>query len=513
MLGLSFWLCLLLNLVVLVFSAENFTRDDFPPPSLFVFGAGTSAFQYEGAESEDGRTPSIWDNYTDPVGNKQGENGKKTCNGYHKYKEDVQLMADTGLEAYRFSISWSRLIPNGRGPVNPKGLVYYNNLINELTSHGIQLHVTLSHSDLPQVLEDEYGGYLSRKIVKDFTKYADVCFREFGDRVLHWTTFNEANIFVIAGYDLGMTPPSHCSPPFGFNCATGNSSTEPYVAAHNIMLAHASAARLYKKKYQDRQHGFIGITIFTFGFFPYTNATEDVIATQRAKDFFIGWFLDPLVFGDYPDIVKKNVGKRLPAFTKFESEQVKNSFDFIGLNHYTTVYIKDNPSSLKRDIRDFNADIAAELMINGDATMPDEYSVLPYGLVEILEYFKQYYGNPPIYIHENGQQTLHSVALNDTSRINFIQGFIGGLLDAVRNGCNARGYFVWSFLDLYELFGGFEFSFGLYYVDLDDKDLKRFPKLSAKWYSSFLKERSMKSDGAIEVEKNMSALSQSHFSQ
>ncbi|GAV58299.1 Glyco_hydro_1 domain-containing protein [Cephalotus follicularis] len=159
-------------------------------------------------------------------------------------------MVDTGLEAYRFSISWSRLIPNGRGPVNPKGLQYYNNLINELISHGIQPHVTLYHFDLPQTLEDEYQGWLSRKIVKDFTDYANVCFKEFGDRVLHWTTVNEPNVLVLGGYDLGFFPPGRCSSSaFGLNCSRGNSSTEPYLAAHNILLAHASVARLYKNKY------------------------------------------------------------------------------------------------------------------------------------------------------------------------------------------------------------------------------------------------------------------------
>ncbi|KAL7186716.1 hypothetical protein ACSBR2_028444 [Camellia fascicularis] len=158
-------------------------------------------------------------------------------------------MVETGLEAYRFSISWLRLIPNGRGPVNPKGLEYYNNLINELVKHGIQPHATM-HIDVPQVLEDEYGGWLSRKMVGDFIAYAEVCFREFGDRVLHWTTVNEGNVFVIGGYDIGGIPPQRCSAPFGINCSKGNSSTEPYIAAHHILLAHSSAARLYKQKYQ-----------------------------------------------------------------------------------------------------------------------------------------------------------------------------------------------------------------------------------------------------------------------
>nr|AYP70938.1 beta-glucosidase 1 [Actinidia deliciosa] len=501
MVSLSLLLFLvLINTVAFVLCVEQFNRFDFPP--RFVFGSGTSAYQVEGAAFEDGRTPSIWDTFAH-AGFMHGDTGDIACDGYHKYKEDIQLMVETGLEAYRFSISWSRLIPHGRGPVNPKGLEFYNNFINELIRHGIQPHATLVHSDLPQALEYEYGGWLSRNVVKDFTVYADVCFRNFGDRVLHWTTFNEANIFVLGGYDVGITPPHRCSPPFGTNCSKGNSSSEPYIAAHNILLAHASAANLYKNKYQGRQQGFIGINIFVYWYVPYTNATEDVIATQRAIDFYIGWFVDPLVVGDYPDIMKKNAGTRIPAFTAVESKQVKGSFDFIGVNHYATLYVKDDNRSLKMDNRDWNADSAIQTISDhGDTPPPPgEFPITPSGLVGVLEYFKQCYGNPPIYIQENGQRTDRNAALQDTGRVKYLHGYIGGLLDAVRNGSNARGYFTWAFLDVFELLDGFESSYGLYYVDMDSKDLERYPKLSAHWYSNFLKGR------------NISALSQSHFSQ
>ncbi|KAI8522669.1 hypothetical protein RHMOL_Rhmol13G0014300 [Rhododendron molle] len=512
---LLFLLLNLLPLLLVLSGAETFSRSKFPLPPHFVFGSGTSAYQSEGAALEDGRTPSIWDTFAHS-GNAHGATGDVACDGYHKYKEDVQLMVETGLEAYRFSISWSRLIPNGRGPVNPKGVEYYNHLINELIKHGIQPHVTLMHIDFPQALEDEYGGWLSRQMVKDFTAYANVCFREFGDRVLHWTTLNEANIFTIGGYDIGQILPERCSPPFGVgNCSKGDSSTEPYVAGHHILLAHASAARLYRKMYQGKQHGFIGINVYAYWLVPYTNATDDVIATQRATDFLVGWFVEPLVFGDYPDVMKKNAGKRLPAFTKLESELVKGSIDFIGLNHYNTFSIKDQSRSLKMDHRDFNADMAVELIdVQGGGTPlkpPIEFPVAPSGLVELLKYFKQFYGNPPIYVHENGQRMRRNATLNDMPRVKYLQGFIGGLLDAIRNGSNARGYFYWSFMDLFELLDGYETSYGLYAVDL--KDLKRYPKLSAHWYSNFLKGKSMSPDGAIEVEKSISSLSQSHFSE
>ncbi|KDP28154.1 hypothetical protein JCGZ_13925 [Jatropha curcas] len=343
--------CCLLYLAVSVFcSIEKYSRKDFPPG--FIFGSGTSAYQVEGAASEDGRSPSVWDTFAHQ-GFANGATGDVAADQYHKYKEDVKLMVKTGLDAYRFSISWSRLIPNGRGSINPKGLQYYNNLINELISHGIQPHVTLYHYDHPQVLEDEYGGWVSRKIVEDFTYYADVCFREFGDRVAYWTTLNEPNVLLIAGYDTGSLPPKHCSPQFGFNCTKGNSSTEPYLVAHHSLLAHASAFRLY---WENR-------------------------------------IVNPLVFGDYPDIAKKNVGLRLPTFTGYESKQVKGSFDFLGLNHYASVYVKDNSNSLKLENRDYWADMAVELIC---------------------------------------LKTVRNSSLEDISRVKYLHSYIGSLLDAVR---------------------------------------------------------------------------------
>ncbi|XWS31720.1 hypothetical protein CRYUN_Cryun23aG0100200 [Craigia yunnanensis] len=506
----SLLITILLNLAVAVLSADTYSRYDFPPG--FIFGSATSAYQVEGAAGEDGRTPSIWDTFTH-AGYAKGVTGDIAADHYHKYKEDVKLMAEMGLDAYRFSISWSRLIPNGRGPVNPKGLMFYNNLIDELISHGIQPHATLNNYDLPQALEDEYGGWIDRRIVKDFTAYADVCFREFGDRVSFWITVNEPNVFAIGGYDQGISPPKHCSLPFGTNCTRGNSSTEPYIAVHNILLAHASVARLYRKKYQGKQHGFIGLSIFAIGAVPSTNSTEDALATQRMLDFYIGWIAKPLVFGDYPETMKRIVGSRIPRFTNHESELVRGSFDFLGIIHYSTGNIQDSPGSFELKQRDFNMDIAASISNYNDFFMASEWPIIPWGLQGVLEYLKQAYGNPPIYIVENGQRTPSNSTLEDTSRVKYLQAYIGSVLDAIWNGSNTRGYFVWSFLDVFELLDGYDSSYGLYYVDLDDPDLKRYPKLSRDWYSHFLKGGSVSTDGVIQFQKNFSALSLGHFSQ
>ncbi|KAL8160679.1 hypothetical protein V2J09_002216 [Rumex salicifolius] len=352
-------LVVVLNEIATGFGATQYTRDDFPPD--FIFGSGTSAYQVEGAANEDGRTPSIFDTFVHDENWKWGT-GDVACDGYHKYKEDIQLMVETGLDAYRFSISWPRLIPYGRGPINPKGLAFYNNFINELLNNGIQPHVTLLHVDVPQALEDEYGGFLSRKIIKDFVAFANVCFREFGDRVTHWSTINEANIFVLGGYNNGITPPRRCSYPFGFYCKGGNSTIEPYIAGHIALLAHASVVRLYRKIYQAKQHGFIGLGLFAYHFAPATNETEDLLAAKRANDFFLGWFMEPLLHGDYPEIMKQNVGKRLPEFNEDESKLVNRSFDFIGINHYTTLHAKNNPNSLLLEQRDLIADMAVSMI-------------------------------------------------------------------------------------------------------------------------------------------------------
>ncbi|KAL0775766.1 hypothetical protein Bca101_040918 [Brassica carinata] len=415
----------------------NYTRDDFPHD--FAFGSGTSAYQWEGAYDEDGKKPSVWDTY---VHSRNMENGDKACDGYHKYKEDVPLMVETGLEAFRFSISWSRLIPNGRGSVNPKGLQFYKNFILELVSHG--------------------------------------------------------------GYDGGNTPPGRCS-----TCLSGNSSTEPYIVAHNLLLAHASASRLYRQKYKDTQGGSVGFSIFAIGFRPSTNSKDDEMAIQRFKDFFFGWMLGPLTYGDYPEGMKRILGTRLPVFTKEESEQVKGSSDFVGVIHYLAASISNAQSqpSLPGNSA-FFTDIGASLTYSGNFSA-FEYEVAPWAMEVVLEYIKQSYGNPPVYILENGKPMKQDLQLQkkDTPRIEFLDAYIGAVLKAVRNGSDTRGYFVWSFMDLYELLSGYKFSFGLYSVNFSDPHRNRSPKLSAHWYSAFLKGNTtfLGSQGITRSQSNLSS--------
>ncbi|XP_048594758.1 beta-glucosidase 3 isoform X3 [Brassica napus] len=322
-----------------------------------------------------------------------------------------------------------------------------------------------------------------------FTAYADVCFREFGNHVKFWTTINEANIFTIGGYNDGVTPPGRCSSSPGRNCSSGNSSTEQYIVGHNLLLAHASASRLYKQKYKDMQGGCVGFSIYTIGFTPSTSSKDDEIAVQRAKDFFFGWMLGPLIFGDYPDEMKRTVGSRLPVFSLEESEQVKGSSDFIGIIHYlaaSVTSIKFKPSLSGHP--DFYSDIGASMTYLGNFSA-FEYAVSPWAMEGVLEYLKQSYGNPPVYILENGRPLKQDLQLQqeDIPRIDYLHAYIGAVLKSIRNGSDTRGYFVWSFMDLYELLRGYEFSFGLYSVNFSDPYRNRSPKLSAYWYTSFLK--------------------------
>ncbi|KAL6631081.1 hypothetical protein ACP70R_028421 [Stipagrostis hirtigluma subsp. patula] len=465
-------------------SSLQFTRADFP--ESFAFGGGTSAYQYEGAAAEDGRTATIWDTYAHSARSYNDEPGDIASDGYHKYKEDVKLMSDMGLEAY-----------SGRGEVNQKGLQFYNNVINELVKAGIQINAVLYHMDLPQTIEDEYGGWVSPRIIDDFTAYADVCFREFGDRVAHWTTMLEPNIMAQGGFDNGDLPPNRCSYPYGRNCTVGNSTVEPYLFVHHSLLAHASAVRLYRMKYKAAQKGIIGLNLYSMWLYPFTDSAEDIDATERAKNFLYG-ILHPLVFGEYPEAMRKAAGSRLPSFSHNESELVSWAFDFIGLNHYTSVYTSNFPKALEGVLHDFTADLAVFFR----ATKHDPPSTLilpgkmvdPQGLELILEYFQGEYGNLPFYIQENGYGGADG-DLNDVERISYLSKYIASTLNSIRNGIDVRGYSVWSFMDLYEVFGGYNFHYGLVAVDFDTRERRRQPRRSGHWYSDFLK-----NNAVIEVE-------------
>ncbi|XAR60323.1 Beta-glucosidase, partial [Bertholletia excelsa] len=470
-------------------------------PKGFVFGTASSAYQYEGGAKAGGKGPSIWDYFTHKYPEKitDGSNGDVADDSYHRYKEDVKIMKEMGLDAYRFSISWSRVLPRGKlsGGVNQEGINYYNNLINELLNKGIQPFVTLFHWDLPQALEDEYGGFLSPRIVDDYQDYVELCFKEFGDRVKHWITLNEPWSFANSGYVLGTLAPGRCSSWQHLNCTGGDSGTEPYIVAHNQLLAHAAAVKLYKQKYHASQKGNIGITLIAHWMVPFSKAWQNRAAAERAIDFMFGWFMDPISTGDYPQTMRKLVGNRLPKFTKEQSKMLKGSFDFLGLNYYTANYAANEPKSNslhKSYLTDALVNLTKERngVYIGAKTASDWLFVYPRGIYEILLYTKRKYNNPLIYITENGIDEVNNASLSlkealiDVKRIDYYYRHLSFLLKAIKEGANVKGYFAWSLLDNFEWNSGYTVRFGINFVDYKN-GLKRYPKLSAEWFKNFLK--------------------------
>ncbi|KAH7426037.1 hypothetical protein KP509_11G082200 [Ceratopteris richardii] len=477
-------------------SDRNLDRSDFP--DNFVFGTATSAYQVEGAAFEGGRGPSIWDTFAHTPGKvEDGKNGDKAVDQYNRLQEDIDLMANMGWDAYRFSISWSRIFPDGLGiSVNKEGINYYNRLIDGLLAKGIQPYATMFHWDLPQRLQDDIGGWLSSQIVEYFATYADTCFAAFGDRVKFWITMNEPLQFAYAGHGSGEHAPGRCSDRSW--SAVGNSHTEPYIVAHNALLAHAAAVDIYNKKYKADQGGVIGITVDGEWAEPLTDSDDDKEAAQRRMEFQIGWFLDPLFFGDYPATMRKEVGDRLPYFTEDEIKLLRGSTDFLGINHYSTRYVTNSTKEKNQDECDHFDDQRVTTFYEVDGKPIGERAasvwlyIVPWGLKHELLWISQRYNNPIIYITENGMDQEGSEpleeTLNDQLRIRFYEGYLSAVAEAIREGVDVRGYFAWSFVDNFEWAKGYTKRFGIIYIDYQN-DLKRIPKASASWWSTLLKSK------------------------
>ncbi|XP_006289725.2 beta-glucosidase 32 [Capsella rubella] len=476
-------------------------RYSFPPH--FDFGVATSAYQYEGAVEEGGRTQSIWDKFTHEFPERTNmDNGDIAVDFYHRYKDDIKLVKEMNMDSFRFSLSWSRILPSGKlsDGVNKEGVQFYKNLINELIENGIKPFITIYHWDIPQALDDEYGSFLSPRIIDDFRNYARFCFEEFGDKVNMWTTFNEPYVYSVAGYDAGNKAMGRCSKWVNSLCVAGDSGSEPYLVSHHLLLAHAAAVEEFRNCDKISQDAKIGIVLSPYWFEPYDiDSNADKEAVERALAFNTGWHLSPLVFGDYPESIKTNAGNRLPSFTKEQSMMLKNSFDFIGVNYYTARFVAhDLHVDLSRPR--FTTDQHLQYKMtnrSGDniSSESDESKVLwsyPEGLRKILNYIKNKYNNPPIYITENGfddydnGEVTREEILEDTKRINYHQKHLQELQKAItEDGCDVRGYFTWSLLDNFEWEHGYATRFGLYYVDYAD-GLKRYAKNSAKWFKHFL---------------------------
>ncbi|CAI9088500.1 OLC1v1022836C1 [Oldenlandia corymbosa var. corymbosa] len=478
------------------FGINILNRTSFPEG--FVFGTATSSYQVEGGWNSDGKGLSNWDYFSHKYPDKleNNSNGDVAADSYHKYKEDVKLLKEMNTDSYRFSISWSRLIPTGKinKGINERGIQYYNNLIDELVANGLTAAVTLFHWELPQALENEYGGFLSPKIIKDYLDFVNLCFERFGDRVKLWITFNEPYSYSNFGYDNGLSVPGRCSSWLNGNCSAGDSGTEPYTVSHHQLLAHAYAVQLYRTKYQAQQKGIIGMTNVCNWMVPMTNSSLDMRAAKRSLDFMYGWFMNPLVYGDYPKTMKAVVGNRLPKFTHEESKLLKGSYDFHGVNYYTAMYAShsSNPPNKThaRYITDYLADLIAtrQGVLIGEEAGSNWLHSYPKGLWHLLLYVQRKYNNPVIYITENGVDEINDAslpleqALQDDFRIRYYYRHLQFLRKAIKNGVRVRGFYGWSLIDNFEWLNGYSVRFGFNFVDYNT--LKRHRKLSSYCFST-----------------------------
>ena len=422
---------------------------------------------------------SIWDAFAHTPGRTfHGHHGDVACDHYHRYEEDIALMARMGLKAYRFSIAWPRIQPDGKGDPNPEGIQFYSDLIDALLARNIVPWVTLYHWDLPLALQMEHDGWLNPKIADLFESYARICFESFGDRVKNWITLNEPWVVSILGYGEGIFAPGR------------KSDAEPYQAAHQLLRAHAKAVDAYRKDFQPKQGGKIGITNNCDWREPLTDSKQDKDAAQRALEFFLGWFADPIYFGDYPEVMKKRVKDRLPEFSDKDKELIMGSTDFFGLNHYTTLYASQVNEGEKVESNVYgNGGIFEDQYVRLTAdpkwqVTSMQWPIVPWGCRKLLQWIDARYDNPDIYITENGcslDDTKQNGEVNDAGRVNFLKGYLQACYEAINSGVHLKGYFAWSFMDNFEWASGYDKRFGLHYVDY--KTLERTPKLSAKWLS------------------------------
>nr|BAG71912.1 beta-glucosidase [Corbicula japonica] len=460
---------------------NDFLRAKFPPD--FTWGVATAAYQIEGGWNADGKGPSIWDTFAHDNRLAYSQTGDVACDSYHKYREDVQNVKRLGVSHYRFSIAWSRVLPDGRvTSLNKAGVDYYNNLIDELLANGITPMVTLYHWDLPQALQD-IGGFQNASIADYFNDYARVCFEQFGDRVQLWITFNEAFVVSWLGYGIGVFAPGINSPAEGV-----------YQVAHNIIRSHVKAYHTYDKLFKPHYHGKVGITLDSDWKEPATSSAMDRYAAERALQFKLGWFANPIYGnGDYPAVMKQYVGmksreegrnsSRLPVWSEEEIKINKGSYDFFGLNHYTTQYVVDNHDN--RFTYEGDQDLYTKVDDCWPGSRADWLKVNPWGLRSLLRWIRDRYNNPPLYVTENGFGD--NGELDDQGRISYYRSYTNEMLKAIHHDqCNVKGYMAWSLMDNLEWTSGYTIKFGLYSVNFTDPNRPRTIKESGKFFTQLV---------------------------
>ncbi|MGZ4333412.1 MAG: GH1 family beta-glucosidase, partial [Gaiellaceae bacterium] len=430
------------------------TTTSFPPD--FLWGTATSAFQIEGATREDGRSESIWDRFCATPGKvRAGDTGEPACDFYHRYAEDIALVRDLGLDAFRFSVAWPRVLPDGTGRVNEAGLDFYDRLVDEVLEAGIRPFVNLYHWDLPQVLEDA-GGWPVRATAEAFAEYAEVVAERLGDRVHDWITHNEPFCTSWLGYGLGIHAPGRTS------------VADALAASHHALLGHGWAVEALRRASPDAE---VGIVLDSWPVHPATEAPEDAAAALAADGVSNRWVFDAVLRGSYPVDVLERFADVAPPIRTDDLHTISASLDFVGMNNYS-----------RRIVRAGENGEAVDVPPSGELTDMG-WEVYPPALAEVLVRMHEEYDVPSLYVTENGAAfadvRTHDGRVHDLERIDYLQRYLGAVGDAIAAGAPVRGYFVWSLLDNFEWALGYAKRFGIVYVDYPTQE--RVPKDSFRW--------------------------------
>jgi beta-glucosidase len=434
-------------------------------PAGFLWGAATAAYQIEGAATEGGRGPSIWDTFCATPGRVyRGDDGEIACDHYHRWREDLDLIAWLGLGAYRLSLSWSRLQPTGRGPLNPTGVEFYRHLLEGLRARDVRPFVTLYHWDMPQVLEDQ-GGWPARETALRFGEYADLVSGALGDLVEDWITINEAWVASFLGYGTGEHAPGR------------SDLGDALRAAHHLNLAHGLAVQALRAAGPAR----VGTTVLVADTAPASDRDEDVAAARRVDGAGNRLFLDPLFRGSYPADMLEHYAPTggFEVVRDGDLATIQAPMDHLGINHYHHNVVAADPD---------DPQLGARRLPPEEPTTSFGWGVTPDALRRVLVRVSSEYTRLPLYITENGASYDDYVdpngRVNDTERVDYLSGYFSAAAQALREGVDLRGYFVWSLLDNFEWAKGYSKRFGLVFVEYGSQ--RRIPKSSAHWYRELI---------------------------
>jgi beta-glucosidase len=437
---------------------------DFTFPEGFLWGAATAAHQIEGSPLADGAGPSIWTRFAHTPGMiLNGDTGDVACDHYRRWKDDVRLMRELGLQAYRFSVSWSRILPQGTGAINQAGIDFYSRLVDELLANDIEPMLTLYHWDLPAALDDR-GGWLNRDSAEWFADYGRVMFRALDGRVKKWVTLNEPWVITDGGYLHGALAPGH------------RNRFEAPIASHNLMRAHGTAVQVYRAEGKHE----IGLVVNLEPKYAHSESPEDQSAVRRAHAYMNEQYLDPALLGRYPPELREIFGEAWPEWPDEDYALIKQPLDFIGVNYYTRSVTRAHT----------NWPLLASPVPQPLGTYTETgWEVFAQGLTDILLWVKERYGDIPVYITENGAAffdppVAEDDRIRDPLRIAYLHKHLRAIHAAIDQGCDIRGYMVWSLLDNLEWSLGYSKRFGIVHVNYATQ--QRTPKDSARWYGEVI---------------------------